>query len=188
MPEPQSLCDEVIIVTTITPVNDEPVIEESDEEVSEDTDEDAPVNICLDVEDVGPGFNLISSDIVSNTGNGEFEFGEGICFTFIPDEDVFGDESAIVTVCDSGDPELCDDILVNININAVNDPPIAVDDEVTVLRNRSISANVLENDSDIEGNNLFVNLPLEAMPLHGTLEIDDRGNFTYTPDPAFFRR
>ena len=178
----ESLCDTVVIVTTILPVNDEPVIEEPEEDII--TNEDEPVNICLDVEDFDTD-QIAITDITSDSENGTYEF-DGVCFTFTPNEDFFGEEQAIITVCDNGDPQLCDEIVIDININSVNDAPIAIDDEVTVLRNRSVTANVLENDSDLEGNNLSVNLPLEAVPLHGNLEIDAAGNFTYTPDPAFF--
>jgi gliding motility-associated-like protein/uncharacterized repeat protein (TIGR01451 family) len=64
-----------------------------------------------------------------------------------------------------------------------NNPPVAVDDQYTTLRDVPVSGNVLTNDSDPEHGVLTATLV--TGPTHGTLQLNADGTFTYTPAAGF---
>ena len=72
-----------------------------------------------------------------------------------------------------------------------NTPPQALDDSATTQQNQAIDINVLNNDTDADGDSL--SLSINTVPSNGTAVIDDNGtgnNFnddfiTYTPDTNF---
>ncbi len=53
-------------------------------------------------------------------------------FTYTPNANYNGLDSLVYQVCDNGAPSLCDSAVVRFTVNAVNDAPVAVDDNVTV--------------------------------------------------------
>ncbi|MCP4538167.1 MAG: tandem-95 repeat protein [Chloroflexi bacterium] len=76
----------------------------------------------------------------------------------------------------------------NITINPVNDAPDAVSDAITVDEGDVAteldggSDNLLDNDTDSEGNNLTVDTTPASGPEHGTLTLNANGTFSYTHD------
>jgi len=72
---------------------------------------------------------------------------------------------------------------VFLNITAVNDTPIVENDEYNVEEGSTLEINVpgvLENDSDVDGDNLTVSLLEQA--LHGLVTLKADGQFTYIHD------
>lgn len=79
-----------------------------------------------------------------------------------------------------------DEALVRIILLA-NNPPIAVDDEATLFAYETIEIDVLDNDSDPDGDSVRVS-SLPMMPLHGEAEIvedDDGQRLFYDPDDDY---
>lgn len=74
---------------------------------------------------------------------------------------------------------------LTIAIHGSNDPPIAVDDEVSGDGSKEITGSLLDNDSDPDGDPLTVSTTPVTPPAHGKVVIDPDGNFTYTPEPGF---
>lgn len=80
-----------------------------------------------------------------------------------------------------------DEGVVNITVEAVNDFPVAVDDQYSTGVSQTLvvsaGAGVLANDNDDE------NDPLTAVlvrpPSHGDLTLESDGSFTYTPDTDY---
>src|SRR5690606_21403635 len=70
-----------------------------------------------------------------------------------------------------------------VNVVAVNTPPMAVNDLITVLEDTPITGNVLANDSDVEGNALVASLI--TAPSNGTVVLNADGSFTYTPNSNY---
>src|SRR5262249_6567711 len=74
---------------------------------------------------------------------------------------------------------------VNLTINPVDDPPVAVDDSATVLEDASAtSIDVLANDTDIDGGPKFV--ASVTQPANGTVVITGGGSgLTYQPNDNY---
>jgi len=67
-----------------------------------------------------------------------------------------------------------------------NQPPIAVGEEFDIDEGTIfLNGNVMSNDSDPDGDVLSILDPETITVEHGTLTIDNLGNFTYTPEEAF---
>ena len=101
--------------------------------------------------------------------------------TFTPDEDLCGDGAAgfDYTVSDGTDTDTGH---VTVDVECVNDDPIAVDDTIMVDENSSdndVTADILDNDSDIEGDTLTVSSVFNATG--GTVNLA-AGVVTFTPD------
>ncbi len=65
-----------------------------------------------------------------------------------------------------------------------NEPPLAIDDQVTTPFGSSIQIGVLNNDNDPDGDPVVV-LSF-AQPAHGTVVKEADGRLTYTPDEGFY--
>ncbi len=75
---------------------------------------------------------------------------------------------------------------VNVEVLPVNDAPVAKADFYQIPGDQVLEVEqpgILENDSDIEGDRLTVEL-VEA-PKHGKLVVGRNGAFRYVPDPSF---
>ncbi len=103
-----------------------------------------------------------------------------------PDADYYGEDSFIYLVCNDENPVECDTAVVYITVLPVNDAPVAEDDNATTNMNVSVSGTVLDNDSDIDGDDLTVNTTPVSGPSNGTVTIDENGNYTYTPNEGFY--
>ena len=101
--------------------------------------------------------------------------------TFTPDADVCGDGAGgfDYTVSDGTDTDTGH---VTVDIECVNDDPIAEDDSIMVDENSAdndVTAAILDNDSDIEGDTLTVSSVFNASG--GTVNLA-AGVVTFTPD------
>ena len=64
-----------------------------------------------------------------------------------------------------------------------NRAPVAVNDTAVVDQDKSVTVNVLANDSDPDGNSLAVSST--TSPLHGSVVVNSNGTITYTPVAKF---
>ena len=74
-----------------------------------------------------------------------------------------------------------------IRVDAVNDAPVVTGESITVAEDSDFSSlNLLDNDSDPDGDVLtVVTTPIQP-PNNGSVTLLAAGSFTYTPDPDFF--
>ena len=75
---------------------------------------------------------------------------------------------------------------VTITVNPVNDPPTAVADSFTALRDRTLNVGapgVLINDSDVDGDSLTA-VKVNS-PSHGVVTLASDGSFSYTPNARY---
>jgi hypothetical protein len=104
---------------------------------------------------------------------------------YTPAPDYFGRDSFLYEICSfSGE---CDQAMIRIQVHAINDAPVAVNDHDTLDEDKSIVLYVTQNDSDKADN-----LPSEQhgmflvqMPNHGDVQID-QDQLIYTPKPDYY--
>jgi gliding motility-associated-like protein len=173
-----SLCDTGRLIITVTPVNDKPIA--ADDAVT--TNEDTP--ICINVLTNDADADALSLDISSinnqaNNGNAGIN-GTQICYT--PNPNYNGKDTIEYVVCDREVPKLCDTAKVVITVLSVNDKPIAGDDVATTNEDTPICVNVLNNDSDIEGNITISGLSNTANNGNSTI---NSTQICYTPNPNY---
>jgi gliding motility-associated-like protein len=139
--------------------------------------------------DTDPDSTTLTIDTTQVTGpnHGNVVVHPDGSFTYTPNENYYGLDTFIVEICDSGIPlpELCGQDTIIITIQPVNDPPIIVNDSVSVNPGSSVTDNLLDNDSDIEETTLVANPTPILGPSNGVIVVNEDGSFTYTPNSGF---
>jgi len=98
-----------------------------------------------------------------------------------------GQETLEIEACDGG---VCATVTFVFNVGNCdgneNNAPNAVHDEYETDEDEDITFNVFDNDSDSDGDDFyFCNENDDLDPDHGSLDVDDDGEITYTPDAGF---
>ncbi|MEO9477721.1 MAG: Ig-like domain-containing protein, partial [Cyclobacteriaceae bacterium] len=147
-------------------------------------------------DDLPTGYTFVSSNATSGlydetTGDwtlGAMANGAEETLTITVTVNAVGDYNNTATVTsDTDDPDPTpgdeeDTVIVN-PIN--NNPPVAVNDTFTIDEDTPAMGNLIQNDSDPDGDNLIINTTPIVSPGNGTLVINPDGTFTYTPDEDF---
>lgn len=137
--------------------------------------------ICMDISElIG---EVVSFENVCETASGEFVLfeldAENYCVSYTAIE--AGTENACIVVCD--DLGYCDTTFISITVEQMVNPlPDAVDDFVTTAMNSPLTIDVLSND---EINGILDTLYLQTFPENGTVDLNENGAITYTPNADF---
>jgi FtsP/CotA-like multicopper oxidase with cupredoxin domain len=113
------------------------------------------------------------SSINANIGTGS---------TFSTDSLSSGAHTITASVTDSGG--MTDTATISLTIStseASNEPPVAVDDTATAVRNRSVTINVVANDTDPDGTIDPASVAIVTNPSKGPAVNNGDGTVTYTP-------
>ncbi len=107
-------------------------------------------------------------------------------YTYTPPVGFTGDDSFEYTICDNGNPALCDTAVVVITVSPdTGNITVANDDAYNTTPGGSVSGNVSDNDSDPEGDIQTVNTtPVDDVD-NGTLVLNADGTFSYVPNDGF---
>jgi len=168
----------------------EPPLAEDDGAI---TDEDNPVPVTapgvLDNDsdpDVGDTLTVTSVDTSGTVGavtawnaDGSFTYDPNGQFEYLQAGNSTTD-SFTYTVSDGNGGT--DTATVTITINGVNDPPVAVNDSAITNEDTPVIIDVLNNDSDVDGDTLTVDSVTQGT--NGPV-INNGGNVTYTPALGF---
>jgi len=145
--------------------------------------EDTLIGFVLDVTDDGVAAGTLTYN-VSDPANGGLS-GTEPNLTYTPNAEFNGSDSVTFTVTD-GDGEVSNLSTVSITVAAVNDPPVAGDDDAGFTNEDTpkTGISVLGNDTDIEGDSLSV---AAGNPVagNGTVVNNNDGTFDYMPDANF---
>jgi Ca2+-binding RTX toxin-like protein len=159
----------------VAPVNDAPVAEDDEDT----TDEDQPVTIDVLGNDTDVDGDTVSLKEVGTPSNGEAEIVDGK-IVYTPNDDFNGTDTFSYTVTDGNGGT--DTATVTVKVGAVNDAPVAEDDEADVDEDSSVLINVLGNDTDPDSDPLFITEV--GTPANGTAEIE-AGQIRYEPNSDF---
>ena len=183
------LCDTAVVYIEILPNdqnNNNPPVANADDFV---TYMDIPVNgnvLPNDFDTDNDPLTVTTIPVVNPT-NGTVTLNANGTFTYIPNSGFVGQDQFQYQVCDPGG--LCDIAVVTIHmlpsISIGNLPPVAVDDAAWTPYETPVSGNLLDNDYDLDGNNILINIIPISGPSNGTVVILPNGDYTYTPDPGY---
>jgi CshA-type fibril repeat protein len=187
---------------TITPVNDAPVANADLISVAEGTSTNTYNVLTSDSDVDGDALSLTSFTINGITytagttatipGVGTVVISSAGTVTFVPQTGYNGSVPTITYTVSDGNGGTATSTL-NITVSPVNDPPVALTDNVTGTEDTPVSGNVLTNDSDLDSGTLTVTAVTIAgvstpvtigQPItlpSGTLVVNANGTYTFTP-------
>ncbi len=167
--------DTATVTINVTPVNDAPVA--GDDTFT--TDEDTPFadTVAANDSDVDGGtltYSLVGGPVAGLTFNGDGSF------SYAPPLNSNGPVTFTYQVADGKGGT--DTATATINVNAVNDAPVAGDDSFTTKEDTTLNSKVSTNDSDVDGDTLTYSLV--GGPIVG-LTFNPDGTFSYAPPLNF---
>lgn len=102
-----------------------------------------------------------------------------------PDSAFSGMDTCYYQLCDNGSPVLCDTGMVVFTVDALNHPPVAVDDTASVMQPNGTMVNVGINDTDPDGNSTFCALSVYGSAAFSIAAVGNCTNIAYQPDSTF---
>jgi hypothetical protein len=170
------------VTIEVTPQPDPPVAGDDQATMAEDT----PVSIELVANDDDPDGALVRSSIVVVTApqHGSVEIDDQGLALYTPELNFFGTDTFEYTIEDA-EGATSNTATVTINVTAVNDLPVAVNDQLVVRQGTSVSFDLLANDTDVDSTLNRQSIVITQSPKSGTIRFDASGNVVFTPDPNF---
>ena len=127
------------------------------------------------------GDGLVLIDIVAAPAHGIATIEDGKV-RYVVKADYIGEDKFTYEVKDSHGNKQTAVVRIIIPKNIGNGAPVAVDDELTTFIDTAITYNVINNDSDADGDTLT--LATVSVPVYGTLT-KNNNEITYTPNVGF---
>jgi hypothetical protein len=173
--------DSATVTVIVSPVNDAPVAHADSYTVNED--EPNTLNVLSNDSDVDTGDDITLSAI-SEVKNATVTIAsDRKSLSFQANADWNGSVEFSYTVTDKAGATST--ASVTVQVDPVNDPPVAQDDEVTLDEDSSITINALENDSDVdtlhEGDTLTISAVSDVDNGHYIL-VNENKSILFTPN------
>ena len=131
--------------------------------------------------DVDVNQGQLTASLGTGTSNGILSFNSNGSFTYTPSTNFDGVDS--FTYRATNGVETSSLATVTITVNPVNDKPVAGDDSVISLKNTPTNIDVLQNDSDVDGDLLSVQSFTQGTS--GAVAKNGDGTLSYTPQNEF---
>ncbi|MGF1525007.1 MAG: beta strand repeat-containing protein, partial [Leptolyngbyaceae cyanobacterium] len=170
-----------VTVTVSATANQDPVA--NDDSFSTDEDTDLSGDVFADNgngADSDPDGDTLTATVLSDVSNGSLTLNGDGSFSYTPDANFNGTDSFTYQISDG---ELTDSATVSIMVDPVNDAPEAADDSSNTPENTAVTINVLDNDTDLDGDSLSIATVGTAG--NGSVVDNGDGTVTYTPDTDF---
>lgn len=179
-----SACSSAMIIITISAVNDAPTLSTASQAVQEDAVMSG--NLLPNASDVDGNLNPNSFFATVLPKNGVFSLNSDGTYTYTPKANFNGLDSVQYRVCDA--LGLCTTAFLYLNVLPVNDAPTTSNSEVTLSEDSPLTASVLLNVGDIDGNLNPNSFALVDMTVNGTITMTSNGTYVYTPKVNFSGR
>ena len=164
-----------------TSANNAPVGVEDFAETEMDTDVTIDV-LANDFDDDGDA--IFVDSITQFPENGSVVINDDGTITYMPNEGFTGTDSFEYAVSDGTDSSTATVTVDVIEAAQSNTPPEAVDDFADTNMDIGVTIDVLANDSDADGDNLFVSGIVQVAE-NGEVSLNDDGTITYMPNAGF---
>jgi VCBS repeat-containing protein len=176
-------CSVAAVSLTIISVNDLPVAVDDIVSMPEDTRlKGSVVGNDTPSGDGGNIWTLIGTN--GGATHGVLTMGTGGRFIYTPDADYYGTDTFSYKLCDVDSD--CSTASVTINIDPVDDAPVAVNDVSITAEDTPVSGNVSTNDTPSgDGGNRWSLAGTNGGAAHGTVIMNADGTYTYTPNANY---
>jgi hypothetical protein len=173
---------QAMVTLSISAVNDSPVLADDAYSGSEDT----PItgSVLDNDSDIDGDIIHAVADTIATAQGGVVEMREDGSFAYTPATNFHGEDSFVYQATDGASDWVS--ATVYLTVASVNDDPIATDDASSGDEDSAISGNVLDNDTDPDGDALSVDADSFDTALGGHVELSADGTFTYTPPADYF--
>jgi large repetitive protein len=158
-------------------VNDLPVAAPDTVTIDEDTD----IRIDAISNDSDPDGGLLTVESLTAPVNGTAVVARDGAISYQPRKDFSGIDSFDYVVGDDGGSTAISTITVTVN--PINDAPTAADDKHRLEIDASEEIDVLQNDQDPDGPQVF--LTIMAQPSHGSAFVTGNNTISYVPEAKF---
>ncbi|RAI97710.1 gliding motility-associated-like protein [Chitinophaga skermanii] len=142
-----------------------------------------PVSGNVLTNDSDPDGNLLIASVQQNVQHGRLVLNGDGSYTYTPGAGFVGLDSLVYRVCDNGIPSQCATASLVFTVTIANRAPVVVNDNVSLVSGGTANGNVLNNDSDPDGDPLTVSIVKDAS--NGVVVLNTDGTFTYTPNVGF---
>ncbi|MCY3679387.1 MAG: tandem-95 repeat protein [Gemmatimonadetes bacterium] len=168
------------VVVSVVNVNERPVA--MDDALSVDEDRRTRAEVLANDEDPDRGDRLRVIEVATPAHGQTRIVDAGAAVQYAPDPNYHGPDRFTYVVADAGG--LADTATVEVTVTPVNDAPEAGDDQATTLEDEAVEIAVLDNDTDLDGDELRVSSV--SSPENGAAEVAADGtNVSYVPDPNY---
>ena len=170
------------VTIMVNSVNDAPVANPDSFTTNENTPLDSGENSVLDNDD-DPENDTLTAVLDGDPSNGTLTFNSDGTFVYTPAPNFSGTDSFTYHANDGSLNS--NTTTVTITVTAVDDPPVAANDEATLIEDAAAAAiDVLDNDTDNDGGPISISSVTQ--PDNGGVVITSGGaDLTYEPDPDY---
>ncbi|WP_157909113.1 Ig-like domain-containing protein [Capnocytophaga sp. H2931] len=134
--------------------------------------------------DFDPEGDTFSVTKHTNPSHGTVVLNADGTFTYTPTTDFVGEDEFTYIICDGNVTSTCRTARVHVSVvSTTTNITVANDDAYNTDVNVAVVGNVLNNDTDPEGDT--VTTTVVTTPSNGTLSLSTDGTFTYTPTTNF---
>ena len=173
-----------VFITVEPGPNDLPIVTGEEYQVKEDMSLIVDAGSGVLENDYDPDGVEITAALASSPENGSVELSEDGSFTYSPDQNFYGVDQFTYYVADAFGK--APPAVVIINVEQVNDAPIAIDDNYLTAPDTElevVAGGLLANDIDPDGDGLQSEILTE--PESGIINFEGNGSFSYVPIPGF---
>ena len=169
-----------VTVNVTSPSNTPPVASDDSATTNQDTPLTGIAVLDNDSDADGDSLSIVSATAAAANGGSVTISGGGTTLDYSPATGFSGTDTVDYTISDGSAQASA---TLTITVNAVNQPPTAVDDSATTPEDTAVSIEVLANDTDSDGTLDASSVLIETPPASGTALAQSDGTVIYTPAP-----